>query len=47
MIICPARILLNTFHIFQPAGEQQKLFPSISALGHFGAVDKVVSEKQQ
>lgn len=35
MIICPARILLNTFHIFQPAGEQQKLFPSISALGHF------------
>ena len=22
MIICPVRILLNTFHIFQPAGEQ-------------------------
>ena len=33
MIICPARILLNTFHIFQPAGEQLLLFPSISALG--------------
>ena len=35
MIICPARILLNTFHIFRSAGEQFLLFPGISALGHF------------
>ena len=35
MIICPVRILLNTFHIFQSAGEQFLLFPGISTLGHF------------
>ena len=35
MIICPARILLNTFHSFRSAGEQFLLFPGISALGHF------------
>ena len=35
MIICPVRILLNTFHIFRSAGEQFLLFPGISTLGHF------------
>ena len=35
MIICPARILLNTFHFFRSAKEQFLLFPGSSALGHF------------
>lgn len=35
MIICPARILLNVFHFFNPPGNSFVLFPGISALGHF------------
>lgn len=35
MIICPARMLLNTFHIFNLPGNCFLLFPGISALGHF------------
>ena len=35
MIICPARILLNTFHIFQSAGEQFCAVPRCFRFGTF------------
>ena len=35
MIICPARILLNTFHIFQSAGEQFCAVPRRFRFGTF------------
>ena len=35
MIICPVRILLNTFHFLSLLGNSFVLFPGISALGHF------------
>ena len=35
MIICPARILLNTFHIFRSAGEQFCAVPRRFCFGTF------------
>ena len=35
MIICPAQILLNTFHFFNLPGNSFVMFPGISAFGHF------------
>ena len=43
MIICPARILLNTFHIFQPAGEQFFAVPRHFYFGTFCPEVKVRS----